>query len=116
MKENKLAEMSIEFSVQIINLVKDLKTKHETIISNQIGRSGTSIGANIHEANYAQGKKDFISKLEIALKEANETSYWLELLYRTDYIDKNTFKSLNEKCTSIRIMLISSCKTAKSNM
>lgn len=116
MRENKLADMSIEFSVQIINLVKELKSKHETVISNQIGRSGTSIGANIHEANYAQGKKDFISKLEIALKEANETGYWLELLYRTEYIDETTYKSLSEQCASIRVMLIASCKTAKSNM
>ena len=65
MKENKLSELSMDFSVEIINLVKDLKAKHESVISNQIGRSGTSIGANIYEANYAQGKKDFISKLEI---------------------------------------------------
>ena len=116
MRENKLADMSIEFSVQIINLVKELKSKHETVISNQIGRSGTSIGANIPEANYAQGKKDFISKFEIALKEANETGYWLELLYRTEYIDETTYKSLSEQCASIRVMLIASCKTAKSNM
>ncbi len=67
----------MEFSVQIINLVKALKAKHESVISNQIGRSGTSIGANIYEAYYAQGKKDFISKLEIALKEASETGYCL---------------------------------------
>lgn len=78
MKENKLADLSMDFSVQRINLVKDLKSRHESVISNQIGRSGTSIGANIYEANYAQGKKDFISKLEIALKEASETGYWLE--------------------------------------
>ena len=77
MKENKLVELSMDFSVDIINLVKYLKTNHETIIANQIGRSGTSIGANIHEAQYAQGTKDFISKFEIALKEANETGYWL---------------------------------------
>ena len=115
MKENKLADMSMSFSVQIINLVRDLKAKHESVISNQIGRSGTSIGANIREANYAQGKKDFISKLEIALKEASETGYWLELLYRTNYIDESTFKSLNDQCTSIRVLLIASCKTAKSN-
>lgn len=108
--------MSIDFSIKIINLVKELKSKHETIISNQIGRSGTSIGANIHEANYAQGKKDFISKLEIALKEASETGYWLELLYRTGYIEENTYKSLSEQCASIRVVLIASCKTAKSNM
>ena len=79
MKENKLAELSLEFSVDILNLVKQLKSQHENIISNQIGRSGTSIGANIFEAKYAQGRKDFISKLEIALKEASETGYWLEL-------------------------------------
>ena len=68
MKENKLTELSLEFSVDIINLVKYLKSNHESVISNQIGRSGTSIGANIYEAQYAQGKKDFISKLESPLK------------------------------------------------
>ena len=103
------------FSVQIVNLVKDLKAKHESVISNQIGRSGTSIGANIYEANYAQGKKDFISKLEIALKEANETGYWLELLYKTAYIDAATYQSLSNQCASIRVMLVASCRTAKSN-
>ncbi len=115
MKENKLAELSMEFSVDIINLVKYLKSKHESIISNQIGRSGTSIGANIHEAQYAQGKKDFISKLEIALKEASETGYWLELLRQTNYIDEQSFKTLSAKCTSLRVMLIASCRTAKEN-
>ena len=116
MKENKLADISMDFSVQIINLVKYLKSKHESVISNQIGRSGTSIGANIYEANYAQGKKDFVSKLEIALKEASETGYWLELLYRTGYIDESRFKALNDQCTSIRVMLIASCRTAKQNI
>ena len=115
MKENKLAELSLDFSVQIIDLVKYLKSRHENIISNQIGRSGTSIGANIHEANYAQGRKDFISKLEIALKEASETGYWLELLYRTNYIGEAEYKSLNSKCRDIRVMLVASCKTAKQN-
>ena len=116
MKENKLADISMDFSVQIINLVKYLKSKHESVISNQIGRSGTSIGANIYEANYAQGKKDFVSKLEIALKEASETGYWLELLHRTGYIEDSTFDSLNDQCTTIRVMLVSSCRTAKRNM
>ena len=116
MKENKLIELSMDFSVDIINLVKHLKLSCESVISNQIGRSGTSIGANIHEAQYAQGKKDFISKLEIALKEASETGYWLELLYRTKYIDEPSFKSLSSKCSSLRVMLISSCKTAKQNL
>ena len=116
MKENKLADLSMDFSVQIISLVKDLKSKHESVISNQIGRSGTSIGANIHEANYAQGKRDFVSKLEIALKEASETGYWLELLHRTGYIEDSAFDSFNKQCTTIRVMLVSSCRTAKRNM
>ena len=116
LKENKLAELSMSFAVEIISLVKFLKQQKETIISNQIGRSGTSIGANIREANYAQGKKDFVSKLEIALKEASETGYWIELLYRTKYIDENTYKELENKCTTIRVMLIASCRTAKENL
>ena len=115
MKENKLAELSLEFSVDIINLVKYLKSNHESIIANQIGRSGTSIGANIYEAQYAQGRKDFISKLEIALKVASETGYWLELLRRTSYIDEQAYKALSAKCTSLRVMLITSCRTAKAN-
>ena len=113
MKEDKLAELSMEFAVDIINLVKYLKANHESIISNQIGRSGTSIGANIHEARYAQGKKDFISKFEIALKEASETGYWLELLHKTKYIDDQAYKTLSGKCATLRVMLISSCRTAK---
>ena len=108
MKENKLTELSLDFSVDIINLVKYLKSNHESVISNQIGRSGTSIGANIHEAQYAQGTKDFISKLEIALKEASETGYWLELLYRTKYIDETMFNAISSKCASLRVMLIAS--------
>lgn len=116
MSESKPRDLSMDFSVQIINLVKDLKAKHETVISNQIGRSGTSIGANIYEANYAQGRKDFISKLEIALKEASETGYWLELLHRTGYIDDTSFKSLSDQCASIRVLLVASCKTAKQNI
>ena len=102
-----------DFLIKIINLVKDLKSKHETVISNQIGRSGTSIGANIREAQYAHGKPDFIAKLQIALKEANETGYWLELLYKTDYIDEQTYKSLDAACASIRVMLIASISTSK---
>jgi four helix bundle protein len=113
MAESKLRELSMEFAVDIIELVKHLKANHESIISNQIGRSGTSIGANIHEAQYAQGKKDFVSKLEISLKEASETAYWLELLNRTKYISDETLKTLSTKCKSIRAMLVASCRTAK---
>ena len=115
MSESKLRELSMEFSVDIIELVKYLKAGKESIISNQIGRSGTSIGANIHEAQYAQGRKDFVSKFEIALKEASETGYWLELLYRTKYIDDQMYKKLSSKCTSLRAMLVASCRTAKEN-
>ena len=116
MAESKLRELSMAFSVDIINLVKFLKSNHESVIANQIGRSGTSIGANIHEAQYAQGKKDFISKLEIALKEASETGYWLELAYRINYIDEKQYKTLSDKCATLRVMLVSSCRTAKANI
>lgn len=113
MSESKLQTQSLDFAVSIIELVKELKSKKESIISNQIGRSGTSIGANIREAQYAHGKADFIAKLQISLKEANETGYWLELLYKTGYIDEPAFKSLNDACTSLRVMLIASIRTAK---
>ena len=115
MRNDQLSIQSMDFAVSIINLVKELKSKHESVISGQIGRSGTSIGANIREAQYAHGKPDFIAKLQIALKEANETGYWLELLYKTDYIDEQTYKSLDSVCTSLRMMNISSINTAKAN-
>ncbi len=114
-RNDKLSTQSMDFAVSMIGLVKELKQQKETIISNQIGRSGTSIGANIREAQYAHGKADFISKLQIALKEANETGYWLELLYRTGYLDEQTYKKLDASCTSLRAMLIASINTAKSN-
>ena len=98
MANDKLSEQSMDFAVQIINLVKQLKEQRESIISNQIGRSGTSIGANIREAKYAHGTADFISKMQIALKEASETGYWLELLHRTNYIDVQQYKILSDKC------------------
>lgn len=115
MSEGKLKTQSMDFAVSIINLVKELKLKKESIISNQIGRSGTSIGANIREAQYAHSKADFIAKLQISLKEANETGYWLELLFKTGYITESEFKKLDSACTGIRVMLISSVNTAKKN-
>ena len=115
MVHDKLSDQSMDFAVQIIKLVRQLREQRETIIANQIGRSGTSIGANIREAKYAHGVADFISKLQIALKEANETGYWLELLYRTDYIVEQEYTLLDSKCKSIRAMLVSSINTAKSN-
>ena len=115
MSESKLRTQSMDFAVSIINLVKTLKENRESIISNQIGRSGTSIGANIREAQYAHGKADFVAKLQIALKEASETGYWLELLYKTNYISEEKFKALDSACANIRIMLISSINTVKEN-
>ena len=114
-KENKLVDMSTSFAVDILNLVEFLIANKVGIIPNQIGRSGTSIGANVREAQYAQGKKDFVSKLKIALKEANETVYWLELLLKTNAINKEYFDNLNEKCTAIKLVLIKSCNTAQSS-
>ena len=115
MSESKLRTQSMDFSVSIINLVKELKGKRESVISNQIGRSGTSIGANVCEAQYAHSKADFIAKLQIALKEASETGYWLELLHRTQYIDQTQYKALDSACAGIRVMLVASIRTAKEN-
>ena len=113
MSSDPLSTQSMDFAVSIINLVKELKQQKESIISNQIGRSGTSIGANIREAQYAHGKADFISKMQIALKEANETGYWLELLFKTGYISEEDFRVLDTACTSLRVMLSASIRTAK---
>ena len=113
---NKLADISVAFAVEILNLVKQLKAQHETIICNQIGRAGTSIGANIHEAQLAHSKADFVSKLQIALKEANETSYWLLLLAKTGTITPAEYDRLENLCREIRITLIASINTTKSNL
>ena len=115
MSESPLRSLSVDFAVKILDLVKVLKGQHETIVSNQIGRAGTSIGANIHEAQYAHGKPDFISKLQIALKEANETGYWLELLLKTNYIDNAAYQEFEQTCSQIRVMLIKSINTAKND-
>lgn len=115
MCNDKLSVQSMDFAVSIINLVKYLKENREHIISNQIGRSGTSIGANIREAQYAHGKADFIAKLQIALKEANETGYWIELPFKTNYINENQYKELESACKSLRAMLVASINTVKAN-
>ncbi len=115
MKEDKLSELSMQLSVDVLTLVKELKAKRETVISSQISRSATSVCANIAESKYAHSRSDFIFKLEIALKEANETGKWLEILYRSGYIDEPTFRSINKTCSTIRVLLIASCKTAKEN-
>ena len=114
MKENLLIDKSIAFASRIIKLHQYLiKTKKETIISRQIVRSGTSIGANINEANYGQSKADFISKMHIALKETAETEYWLKLLKMSEYITEDMVNSLLGDCLEIKRMLIASINTAK---
>ena len=114
MSESIIREKTKEFAKNIVFLTKEIKiNKKESVLSNQLLRSGTSIGANVHEAQYAQGTADFISKLEIALKECFESEYWLELLFETGYIEEKQYKKLNNDCGVIRKMLISSCKTLK---
>ena len=116
MKENLLIDKSIDFASRIIKLHQYLiKTKKETIISKQIVRSGTSIGANINEANYGQSKADFVSKMHIALKETAETEYWLNLLTMSEYITEDMGKSLLGNCLEIKRILIASINTAKEN-
>ena len=116
MKEDKLSDLSMQLSVDVLKLTKELRAKHETVISNQIGRSATSVCANIAESTYGHSRADFIAKLEIALKEASETGKWLEMLLKTDYIDEATYKSIDKTCSTIRILLIASIKTAKSRI
>ena len=116
MREDKLGDLSMELSVDVLQLTKELRTRHENVISNQIGRSATSICANIAESKYALGRADFIAKLEISLKETNETSKWLEMLWKNEYIDEARYKELDRKCSKIRFLLVKSITTAKNNL
>ena len=110
-----LRDKAKEFAKKIVFLCRDMKTNHkESVLINQLLRSATSIGANLHEAQYAQGTKDFISKLEIAQKECYETEYWLELLFETGCMTEEVYKDVQNECGAIRRMLISSLKTIKS--
>ena len=114
MKDNILIEKSIDFGARIVKLYQYLtKTKHETVLSKQILRSGTSIGANINEAQYGNSKADFIAKLHIALKETAETEYWLHVLHKSDFLDENMANSLLTDCLEIKRILIVSVNTAK---
>lgn len=113
MAESKLRDLSTDFAVKIIKLCETIKGHYSLV--NQLERSGTSIGANIHEANYAHGKNDFIAKLQIALKECYETEYWLELFVKSEIIDGEVAKDLYNQCGTIRKILISSVNTAKKN-
>ena len=114
MAESIMLDKAKDFAVEIINMCKAIKeTKRESVLTNQLMRSGTSIGANIHESKYAHGTADFISKMQIALKECYESEYWLGLLNRTDYIEDETYTSIVNSCSQIRRMLISSINTVK---
>ena len=114
MPQSPLLLKSKEFALDIIKLCNFVKkNRHESVLTNQLIRSGTSIGANIREAFYAHSKADFIAKLQIALKECSESEYWLELLIESDYYDD---KSILDKCIELKKMLIASINTAKTNL
>ena len=115
MKENLLVDLSKQFAVDVVNLCTDIKENRKSnVLLNQLLRSGTSVGANIHEANYAASKADFINKFQIALKECYETDYWLSLFKDTNMITVEEFDDLFAQCSKIRKLLISSITTAKS--
>ena len=114
MKENKLVDLSIDFSLKIINMVKEIKG-HVSLV-NQLERAATSIGANINEANYAQIKADFVTKLHIALKECYESEYWLQLFEKAKLIEEKTYTEMRNICGTLRRLLITSITTAKNNL
>lgn len=114
MKESILQDKSYSFSIRIVKLSRYLQTeKKEFILSKQILKSGTSVGALIREAQFGQSKANFISKMSIALKEANETDYWLSLLKDTEFINHKMFISLQKDCSELLALLVSTVKTSK---
>ena len=116
MAESIMLEKAKDFAVEIVFLCKSIKEeKRESVMTNQLIRSGTSIGANIHESKYGHSTADFIAKMQIALKECYESEYWLELLNRTQFLSDEQYKSLKNSCGAIRRMLISSINTVSSN-
>lgn len=114
---NLLKDKSFNFAIRIVKLYKYLnEEKKELILSKQILRSGTSIGAMVSESEHSESKSDFIHKLSIAQKEANETLYWLKLLYMTDYISQNVYESINEDASELMRIITASIKTAKQSI
>ena len=114
MRENVILEKSMDFAVRVVKLYKYLcSEKKEFVLSKQLLRSGTSVGANVHEGIEGQSKADFISKMSIALKEISETGYWIELLYRTEYLTDEQYKSINADCKEIAKILTSIVKNSK---
>jgi four helix bundle protein len=114
-RQNIIKDRSFDFALRIIKLYKYLQNEKEFVLGKQLLRSGTAIGALVREAEQAESKADFVHKMAIALKEANETQYWLELLYKSDYIDEQQFKSINTDSIEILKLLISIIKTTKTN-
>lgn len=112
-KENIIKNKSFAFAIEIVTLYKVLTERKEFVLSKQLLRSGTSIGANIRESEHAQSKADFIHKLSIALKEANETDYWLDLLYETKYVSESDFQLIKPKVIEILKILVSIINTSK---
>lgn len=111
---NSIQEKSFRFAVRIVKLCRYLQTeKKEYILSKQLLRSGTSIGANVSEAQQAQSRPDFVSKLNIALKESAETEYWLRLLYETDFLSDKYFHSIWTDCDEVKSLLVSIVKASK---
>lgn len=116
MKENIIVTKSLDFAVRIVNLRKYLIQEHnEYVMSKQLLRCGTSIGANIAEAQRGQSKADFIAKMTIALKEANETEYWLKLLHRTQYLSNEQYESINNDIQELLGLLVSICRSGNVN-
>ena len=113
MSDNLILDLSMQFAIDVVNLCESLKGKNS--LTNQLLRSGTSIGANIHEGNYASSKADFVAKFQIALKECYETEYWLKLFAKTNIIDEQIYNKLINDSGRIRRILISSINTAKAN-
>ena len=114
--ENAAVEKSFDFAIRIVNLYKFLKSEHkEYVLSKQLLRCGTSIGANIAEAQRGQSKADFAAKMNIALKEANETHYWLKLLFRTDFLTEAQYSSIDKDIQELLGILTSICKTVNLN-
>ena len=114
MKHNVIKDKSYAFALRIVKLYQHLKnTKNEYVMSKQLLRSGTSIGANVREGEYAESKADFIHKMSIALKEANETDYWIDLLYHSEYISDLEYKSLSSDIIEILKLLITIVKSSK---
>ena len=111
MAESKLRDLSTDLALKVIKMCDGIKGHHSLV--NQLERSSTSIGANIHEANYAHSKADFVAKFQIALKECYETEYWLELFAKSELLDRETAKDMYNQCGTIRRMLIASINTAK---